>query len=185
MSERENARGFTLIELIVYVALLGVVLVIVSALLLNSLRTQSTVLSASEATNNGQLVLTSVDTAVRNGSGVEVSDTGKLLIARTVSGGTWVCRAWYYSSTDGGTVYTTTKTSRAAINTATATSTWTLLASRAGSGLPAIFGPVTATAPSGEAVTVSLNLDIKGQAPVTLTTTTAPRLFSTDRGTCF
>ena len=83
MNARSGTRGFTLIELIVYVAILGIVLVIVGALLTNALRTQSTVQSASEATSSGQLVLTSIDTAIRNGSGLEVSDMGKLLIVRT------------------------------------------------------------------------------------------------------
>ena len=82
-------------------------------------------------------------------------------------------------------MYSTTKPSRAAINTAAATSGWTLLANRAGLGLPAIFGPLTVAAPTGKALTISLNLDIKGQTPVALTTTTAPRVFSADRGTCF
>ena len=185
MNERKSTPGFTLIELIVSVAIVGIVLVIVSSMLLNALRTQSTVQSASEATSSGQSVLTSIDTAVRNGSGLEVSDMGKLLIVRTASGSSWVCQAWYYHSANGGSVFTTTKSSRSAINTAVLTSGWTLLARGAGLGLPAIFGPVTAVAPTGEGITINLNMDIKGQTPVSLSTTTAPRLFSSDRGTCF
>ena len=185
MNDREGARGFTLIELIIYSVLLGLVLAIVGGLLANAFRSQSTVRNSAEALNNGQLVLSSIETAFRNGSGAEVSDSGKLLVVRTAAGSGWACRAWYYNPGNGGTVYTTSKSSRAAIDTATSASGWTLLASNAGAGLAAIFSPVTATSPTGDAVTVKLNLDIDGQANVALTTSAAPRLSSGDRGTCF
>jgi len=185
MSGPDRDRGFTLVELIVYMALLGIVLTIATTLLLNATRTQSTVQGASVATSTGQLVLTSVKTAVRNSTGLQISDNGKLLIARVPDGDSWVCQAWYYDASKGGSVYTTTKASRSAINTASAGSDWTLLARKAGHGLSSIFAPITTDAPTGAAVTVNLNMDTSGQEAIALTTTTVPRLFSPEHGTCF
>ena len=185
MNNREGARGFTLIELIIYSVLLGLVLAIVGGLLANAFRALSTVRSSAVAHTNGQLVLSTIETAFRNGSGAEVSDSGKLLVVRIPAGADWECQAWYYNPASGGSVYTTTTPTRAAIDTATSASEWTLLASNAGAGLAAIFTPVTVTSPTGAAVTVRLNLSIDGQADVALTTSAAPRLFRDDRGDCF
>lgn len=151
----------------------------------NAFRTQSTVRSSAEALNNGQLALLSIERAFRNGSSAEVADAGKLLVVRTASDDEWECQAWYFDPDNGGSVYTTSMPTRASIDTTIAASNWTLLATDAGAGLTAIFSPGTVAGPSGDLVTVTLNLRVDGQADVALTTSVAPRLISDARGTCF
>ena len=185
MRIRSDSNGFTLIELMIYMALVGMVFVVVGGLLVNALQTQKTVRSASHAINTGQLVLDSIEASVRNGSGMEVADAGTLLVVRIPSGTSWACRAWFFDPTDDGSVYMTTQPDRSAITTASASSNWTLLAEDAGASLTEIFAPLTIGSPTGNPVTVNLNMRIDGQPPVALSTTTAPRLFSSDPGTCF
>ncbi len=53
MRRQADSKGFTLIEMMIYMPLIGVVLAIVGGMLINALRTQSTVRSASHAIEHG------------------------------------------------------------------------------------------------------------------------------------
>jgi type II secretory pathway pseudopilin PulG len=120
-----NSRqsGFTLIELLLYVALSLVVLVIAGGILISGLRTQQTTSSVTDAANTAQQIVRSVQSGVRNASAVSVSSPfagSQLLIARTIGSDpnstAPSCQAWYYTPTNGGSVYTT-RTSPAALIT--------------------------------------------------------------------
>lgn len=182
-----DQRGITMIELLVTLVLGTLVLSIVGGLLINSLQTQNTVRSAAEATNTGQLVLRSIDSGVRNASAVRVSESGRLLVARTTgaTAETWVCRAWYLDSAGNGTIYMTESATAAGIDTSTASSSWTKLGSAVAVGIATPFTPASMPAPDVTALTVSLKLDAGDAADVSLTRVVAPRLPSATAGNCF
>lgn len=181
-----SERGITMIELLVYMVLAPLVLVMVGGLLINSITTQQTVRTAAEANTTGQLVMRSVDSGVRNASAVQVSENGRLLVARTSIGAdAWICRAWYVDPADQGTVYMTESTTAAGIDTSTAASGWTQLAVGATVGITEPFTPVTMPIPGNTSVTLTLKLDAGNSSDVALTRTIAPRLPSVTPGDCF
>lgn len=83
---QDAEAGLSLIELIMYVLIASVVLGAVTMILINSWRTQEDVLSQTEATNQGQLVSSAIERAVRNGLAVEVSGGDTLRVHTTLSG---------------------------------------------------------------------------------------------------
>lgn len=103
---RTPEDGFTLIELLVYVSLFVVVLIIVGGFMISSLEAERDVAGATEATDTAQLIATSVQAGVRNGSGlrVETASSGdQMLVARTATRDAavgWVCQVWYYSASN-------------------------------------------------------------------------------------
>jgi prepilin-type N-terminal cleavage/methylation domain-containing protein len=122
-SELERGeRGFTLVELLVYVALLGIVLFILGGMLITGLTTERTVTRASDETRIGQLVSRSVEKGIRNATAFKVESVGsdQLLRARsadvsvagTTTTTTWRCLAWYYRASDGA-FFATTRTAGA------------------------------------------------------------------------
>jgi len=123
-SQNQRERGFTLIEMLVYMTLSIVVLVIVGGILVGGLRTQETARTVTDAANTAQQIVRSVQAGVRNASAVTVirdSAAGtQLLLARTIgtsaSSTAASCQAWYYTPLNGGAVYTK-KTTPAAVIT--------------------------------------------------------------------
>lgn len=111
-------RGFTLIELMLYMALSIIVLVIAGGILISGLRTQETARTVTDAANTAQQIVRSVQAGVRNASAITVSSdatTGtQLLLARTIGSDpnstAASCQAWYYSPLNGGAIYTTRTT---------------------------------------------------------------------------
>jgi prepilin-type N-terminal cleavage/methylation domain-containing protein len=106
---REDA-GFTMIELIVVVALLGAVFAAVGGMYISTLQVENQVSGDTSSANDGQLVARSIDEAMRNGSSFYVTDGfdgGQLLVVRTAGAGSslaWSCAAWYYTPESGGEV---------------------------------------------------------------------------------
>ncbi len=99
----ESDRGFTLVELIVYCALLAIVLPLVGTLLHRTLVTQRDVGAVTEASTTSQTVARSVGAGVRNASAISYttpSSETELLVVRAQVGpaGTpsWMCQGWYY-----------------------------------------------------------------------------------------
>lgn len=180
-------RGITLVELLVYMVLSGLVLSILGGLLINSIRTQATIRSASEANTSGQLVLRTIESGIRNASAVRVSGAGTLLVIRTAEGtDDWICRAWWYDPADDGAVYMKQGANATALGIAAAPSGWTMLAEQAGVGLASLFSPESTSGPSTTAVSVELNLLAKDSANVALKRTIAPRLTgAAEAGACF
>jgi Tfp pilus assembly protein PilW len=128
--------GFTLAELIVVGLLTSLVLTAVGGIYISTIVAQRTVDGITGASNGGQLVARSIDSAVRNGSEYQITDSasGQLLVVRSADADStmgWFCQAWYYSSASGGSIRSTTTADGTAIGmpTATGLADWTLLAS--------------------------------------------------------
>jgi len=168
--------GITLIELMIYIALGAVVISVVGSVMIQSFRVQDSVQTSNSATGDGQLVIASIQTGVRNASVLSMSSTsdGELLIARTNnSAGAVSCkyRAWYYASAGTGSIYTkSSATAITAPTTSAALSTWTRLTTGVSrSGTTAIF------ATSAQQVDVRFNVAVRDSNPVPFKTTIISR----------
>ena len=93
-TDAEPEAGVTLIELIVYVLLVGIILIATSMILTNSISTQRDVTSVSSATARGQAMGHTIERAVRNGLAFEVDATGTELRVRTSLSGSLACQAF-------------------------------------------------------------------------------------------
>ena len=184
--DEENCNGFSLIELLVATGLTLIVIVIAGSVLIAGLRAQETSRTVTDAANTAQQIVRSIQTGVKNASAISISNgatTGsQLLLSRTVSmdPATTVpsCRAWYFTPSGGGNVYTTSTTPAVAIIVPSGgpQGAWTLL----GTGVsPA--DPVTGkvfNSSSGDRV--ELNFDVAaGSHPYVLVHTVNYRSSST------
>jgi type II secretory pathway pseudopilin PulG len=201
-SGHSEDKGFTLIELLIYSSLATIILVIVGSFMISSLRIERDVTSAATAADTAQLVSTSVQSAVRNGSGarVETAQNGdQMLVVLTVplsGSGVPVCKAWFFSAT-GKSIYTRTASSSAVAITWPTTSpagTWTLL----GSGIaprdaatrvfrPAVDASSTARGVGPKSASVSLTFEVAAgtRAPVRMESTTYTRVDTIAGAPCF
>jgi Tfp pilus assembly protein PilW len=197
-----DEAGFTLVELLIYLSLATIILVIVGSFMISSLRIERDVTSSAAAVDTAQLVSTSVQSAVRNGSGarVETAQNGdQMLVVLTVplsGSGVPVCKAWFFSAL-GKSIYTRTSSSPAvaiAWPTTSPAGTWTLL----GSGItpydPAtrVFKPAvdaTSTArglgPKSESVSLTFEVAAGTRAPVRMESTTYSRVDTIAGAPCF
>ena len=111
MSERRDDDGFTLIELVISMALGVLVLVLLGSFFISSFQAQSTVTDTASATSNAQLVARQLDADLRAASAVTVIDgattESQLLIARTSrgSGTTFTCDAWLFDADAGAILH--------------------------------------------------------------------------------
>lgn len=95
--------GFTVIEIMVYVALVSVVLIIVAGIFSSMYRVQTSVVGGTAAAESAQLVSKSVESGVRNATAVSLQALGsdQFVLARTAGSGSsanWQCDAWYYDA---------------------------------------------------------------------------------------
>ncbi|RNE59217.1 PulJ/GspJ family protein [Cryobacterium tepidiphilum] len=176
-----NDEGLTLIELLVAMMVSLVVLLIVGSLLVNTLKTERTVRTATQDTSSAQLVAKSVSQGVRNATDFWHSPAGsvpEILMARTQrtidAGGNpvWVCRAWSFA--DGQVRTATSSTPIAKTQTAASVQSWTLLAdgveaTTAGSVALPVF------AWSGRKVDLALNVSTGTPEPTLIHTTAVSR----------
>jgi type II secretory pathway pseudopilin PulG len=178
MATRARAadQGFTLIELVIYAALLVLVLAAVGSILVGALKAQTNVRTIGRGIDGSQLVLRSVGAGIRNSSSFKAeapTADGQLLRARVATGSSgllWQCRAWYWSSTTGGFYTTANPLAMVPVPlTGVVPAGWTLLASS--TALPSgTTQPFTSLASGGQlklAVTVSAG---SGSHPVVLST---------------
>ncbi len=96
--------GVSLVELIVYVLLAGLLLSGVAVAFVDSLNTQRDVVSKNEATNRGQVFGQSIERAMRNAVAFDVSPDGSMLRVRTTLGAESRCQAFWIT---GGAAYMT------------------------------------------------------------------------------
>lgn len=146
--EQRTEEGFTLVELIVYMMLLGLVMTVVGSLIITGIRGQRQIEGTSTASNAGQLIAQSIGTGVRNAAAVKVhaaTAAGQLAQAKVGSTNaagdvTWRCQSWFYSTVDKA-VYARSSTSGAVTAPTAGFSGWTLLADRVSlaSGVTAPF----------------------------------------------
>lgn len=114
---RPRARGdagLTLVELLVASSLSVLVLVMVGSFMISSFTTQDQVTRTTQATNQAQLTVRQLETALRQASAIRVeygdSTGSQLLIARVRTGSgvnDWVCEAWYYDADAGAMLHAT------------------------------------------------------------------------------
>jgi type II secretory pathway pseudopilin PulG len=179
LADRRPAEaGFTIVELLVYSVLSVIVLLIVGGILIKSLTVERSVREASEASNAGQLVATSVSHGVRNANEIWQSAPGvvpQILMVRTVGSEetpNWRCQAWSY---DSGEIRTTTSaTAISTIQTADSVKSWMLLAEGV---QPLIVAAVPAPVFTVVGPRVDLGLDMstsQGQ-PVLISTSSVSR----------
>lgn len=106
-------QGFTLVELLIYMAFAVVVLTLVGGMLINALNAEKTIAARSEATTSGQAVAQSVHSGVRNATHVNLLLTGtgadqRLVVQSWERGGedaVATCIRWSYRASNGGAVY--------------------------------------------------------------------------------
>ena len=120
----EPEQGFTLVELIVYLALFLIVLIVIAGILISSLKSEKVVRSAAEASSLGQLIANAVQKDARNATALNVSspNTGiadsQMLVMSTLKGdvaGTSVCSAWLYVPVHGGQLFTAKSTAKISV----------------------------------------------------------------------
>ncbi|WP_349866579.1 hypothetical protein [Leifsonia sp. WHRI 6310E] len=116
-SERTGEAGFSLAELLVYMALSVIVLFVVGGLLVNALTSASTIRTSNQATTTGQLLARSLQKGVHNATAMQVSapvssvlgvSGAQLFVIETVKSDTTaapVCEAWLYVPSSGGRIF--------------------------------------------------------------------------------
>lgn len=175
-SRTADDRGFTLVELLVYMFLAVVVLTIISAILINSLRAENSVRAAALATDSAQLAAQSLNRGVHNSSAIEVSTPAAgVIVVRTrsldsSSTGVWRCEAW--SVIDNELRTTDSTTAIPAPSLASDVSNWLLLAE----GVEPIGAdPMFVLDADGRSLAVSLTVANGDGIPITLDTTIVSR----------
>ena len=139
MSRETNETGMTLVELIIYAALLTVVVTIVGGMMLSAITAQRDITSSTSAASLGQLIGQSVTKGVRNATTIDPlqqpTATSQLLRVSSSAGkhtdgtlyGT-VYEGWYYTQNNGGSFYMTIScTSIVAPTTPTLLAQWNYL----------------------------------------------------------
>ena len=189
-SRHPDDAGLTLIELIVYIALLTIVLVIVGGFLINSMKTGRDVRVTTEASTSGQLISRSIQAGVRNASAIKLvidSDGGELVVVRTSTTGAtqgWVCQAWYYSPATKA-MYTkrTDPASAITLPSGGPDGMWTKL----GSGVTPVTGSASGQVFEVSAWRVNLNLEVTAgdRSPILIQTAANTRTETSESAPCF
>ncbi|MGV9769535.1 PilW family protein [Microbacterium sp. NPDC003461] len=90
-----DERGFTLVELLVFCVVLGMVLIAGVSLLLSAYRGSALVTGTSESVMEGQNAARTISGSVRDATHITVSDTGDFLATAAGPEGDRECRAWF------------------------------------------------------------------------------------------
>jgi type II secretory pathway pseudopilin PulG len=187
--ESRGEAGMTLIELLVYMVLSVVVLLIVGGFLVNSLTTSRNVRSVTQATTAAQLISTSVQSGVRNASGIklvsESADGSQLVVARTATRAaavSWICQAWYFSAADKA-IYTKTAAATGALvlPASGAAGSWTLLSD----GVAPMDAATSVFHVTSYSVGLSFGVEASDRAPVRIDTTAFLRTTDPEGAPCF
>ena len=93
-------RGVTLVELVVTVALIGVVGAGMAAMLMSIWGGQSAATSVTAATTRGSMVAGNIERAVRNAEAFQITDSGDTLRVRTTLGGELTCQGFTVAGGD-------------------------------------------------------------------------------------
>lgn len=185
-SEGTCQDGFTLIELIVYSALLMLVLSVVGGIFLGGLNTATNVRTVTNASTAGQIVADSVETNIRNASDFQLTvpsaTDDQFLVARTAQRGdtlTWSCIAWYYSAAGEGSIHF--KQSDVAIlePTTLELTNWVLL----DQGVTPASG-TTIFSSSGQRLSMAFKGDAGNHPPVIITSSATSRAGASGSLTC-
>ena len=131
---REDDRGVTLIELMVYALLLSSVILIIGGVAATSSISERTVRSVVTASTEAQLAVDAIETGIRNSSNFTLTNpttSSQFVTARVARGTTtvtYICAAWYYSSTlNNGSIHYKESTTAIAVPTTAQAATWKLI----------------------------------------------------------
>lgn len=198
-ADAPSDRGFTLVELLVVMLLFGLVLALAGTLLLNGLKGQQKVVGSSQASNDAQVAMSSMERAIRNSSAGGVLQAKTLLVTHTGGGdGTqpWHCQGWIYvppaSGKTHGAIYTRSSTQKASLAiSASAFATgvpsgWTLAVADVKPQTGDIF-TTPAVGSYGIQFETQATAEKKPGAGVVMKTTVAPRVqaLAATSGGCF
>jgi len=186
-----NARatrddGFTLVEVIVALALTSLVLTVIGGLFISVTKTQQTVDAVTSSTTSGQQAATTITDRVRNGSGFLLTNSGadQLVVARSAGTGsalTWTCYGWYYSASGKSIrMATTSPGTKITVPSAAQLAGWTLLVS----GVSPRSGSQVFTS-SGTQLSLAFNAQSGGHPPVAIQTSASPLTGTTEDHSCF
>ncbi len=178
--------GFTLLELVIAMMLLVLILAIVGTMIVSLSSTSKTVRTQTATSSSAQAAAESIERGIRNSSDFLLTNptgTDQMLVARTARGTTtvtWVCAAWYYSASNGGSIRYTSSMSAIATPSASTLGTWTLLSS----GVTPITGTTIFTG-SSPTLSFSFNGTSSGGGPVALISTVLSRAGSSGTPACY
>lgn len=91
--------GYSLVEVVVVVVLLGILGTLIALIFANTWRTQQNVADQTQATTRGQLIASEVERAMRNAVAFEIAGGGTILKVNTSLDGDRECHAFAF---DGG-----------------------------------------------------------------------------------
>jgi len=109
-SETRDDRGFSLVELAIYIGLLGIIVTIVATLTTSLFKTEQTVSELTDSSNTAQVAVTALNNDIINARSFTTNAAGTVLIVSTADGASdWKCVRWRVSGTTleralGGTV---------------------------------------------------------------------------------
>jgi type II secretory pathway pseudopilin PulG len=92
-SQQDDA-GLTLIEVIIYIVVGGIVLTMLASVFINGMRVDAATRDRDVATGTAQSITNSITMSVRNATEVRVDGT-ELRARVAVGAASWECRAWY------------------------------------------------------------------------------------------
>lgn len=172
--DRQSHReaGVSLVELLIYMLLSVVVLTIIGAILINSLRAESIVRTAANSTSTAQIASQSLNRGIHNASAIQVASPlpdVSVVRTRSIDGsatGVWKCQAW---AVIAGELRTTTSDTAITVPTTVADiANWLLLAE----GVKAIDAtPVFELASDERSLSLSFTVGKASGTPVTVDTT--------------
>lgn len=112
LSERaaphSDDSGLSLIEVIIYVVILGIITTAIAAFFFSTWRAQATVTDQVDSTERGQLIATQIEIAMRNAVAFRITDAtlagdlpdGSTLLVATSMAGSNACMAFHLSGGD-------------------------------------------------------------------------------------
>lgn len=95
--ELDSQRGFSLVELAVYIALLGVIAAVVATVLVSLFKSEGTVSGLTTSTSDAQNAVTVLQNDIRNARQFRSSADGRTLVASVAdagAAGSWRCVRW-------------------------------------------------------------------------------------------
>ncbi len=177
--------GITLMELMVTSVLGVIILLIVGSLLINGLRGQNSVTAITTATNDSQLVATTIQADIRNSTAVKTTAVGsdQFVVARVARGNdaavTYKCVAWYYSALHDE-IRSTESAGVIASPGASALSDWRLVASKVVPKGSAVF-----SSSDTKSLSITFFVDAGTANSVPITTFASSRNPTGDSAPCF
>jgi len=181
----KSEQGFTLVELIVYSALMLIVVALVAGFFMSGLTTTNRVQAVTSASRSGQVVADSIEMNIRNATDFHLSapvGTDQFLVARTAQRGpvlTWSCVAWYYSVANGS-IYFTQSDLAILRPTAADLLTWVLV----DDSVAPLSGSAIFTA-TGQQLTVNFKSLAGDHPPIRISSSATSRAGASGNLTCF